>query len=64
MNIDNSKNKMMTASPEEYHFAGEGKYHPVSVKATSTAEAEKKWREVRKEIGQTETTEQKTQDEK
>ena len=42
--------KDMSSPAKEYHFAGSGKYHPLTVTAKSREEAEKIWIEKRQEV--------------
>lgn len=53
MQPEDTENKAAKTKPsnkEEYHFAGEGKYAPHTVMASSQAEAEQVWEKERKEV--------------
>ena len=47
-----TKDMSPDASPpvKEYHFAGSGKFHPLTVTAVSREEAEKIWEKERKKV--------------
>jgi len=50
MTPEAAKTKVATTSKEEYHFAGEGKYVPLTVLASSSEEAQKLWEKDRVEV--------------
>ena len=47
-----TKDMSPNASPpeKEYHFAGSGKFHPLTITAVSREEAEKIWQKERKKV--------------
>ena len=52
MQPEDTQNKAATkqGGKEEYHFAGEGKYEPLTVQAGSATEAQEIWEKERKEV--------------
>lgn len=43
------------SNEEEYHFSGGGEYKPITIRASSPAEAEEKWKKERTKVEQTTT---------
>lgn len=47
--IDAKKDAIKTKE-QEYHYPGETKYHPITIKATNQKEADDKWLKERVEV--------------
>ena len=56
INGQDVKTKDSSQVLQEYHFSGSGIYHPLTVKARSSQEAEKLWRQKRQKVESTQTS--------